>query len=328
MEALILAIIIAYAVKKAAEDAHLHWQKSKAANRSSTKGKSIPKRAASAAHHDTGYWAHQVLNGFPQIRNGLADGWHAGRKAQAEGAQRRNKARTEHLEQRAGVAEQIREHRKRQDEALERIRRAREPEPEEPEDAGKDSEGAPEGTSPGTSPPAPDENDLPDQDQDHAQDPAPSPEERKPVPPANPEKGDNMPDITYEEVKARMERAQSEAEQRATEVESSEKGVEEHTQVAHEASEYAARTGEEMQALEVDPDTLSAMLEHFQAVDDCERQAAELQEQLGRCVKAWHLAAETAQNVLDTMKRSGHQQMQEARDNAANGGAKKEFYES
>ena len=37
MEALILAMIIAYAVKKAAGDAHDHWQGSKAANRKASK---------------------------------------------------------------------------------------------------------------------------------------------------------------------------------------------------------------------------------------------------------------------------------------------------
>ena len=64
MEALILAIIIAYAVKKAAESAHEHWQTSKAANRKASKGKPVRQRAASAARHDTAYWAEQVRGGF------------------------------------------------------------------------------------------------------------------------------------------------------------------------------------------------------------------------------------------------------------------------
>ena len=130
MEALILAMIIAYAVKKAAEDAHLHWQGAKSANRKASKGKPVSKRAASAIQHDAGYWAHQTLNGFPQVRNGLAAGWHAGRTAQQQGRAQRQKARTGHLEERARLMPELREHRRRQAGALEEIRAARQPEPE------------------------------------------------------------------------------------------------------------------------------------------------------------------------------------------------------
>lgn len=129
MEALILAIIITWAIKKAVESSHLHWQSSKAANRRASRGQPVRKRAASAIQHDAGYWAHQVLNGFPQARDGLAAGWHAGRTAQAQGAAARQRARTEHLEGRAGLVAEIREHQRRQDEALGRIRAARQPGP-------------------------------------------------------------------------------------------------------------------------------------------------------------------------------------------------------
>ena len=164
IEGLIAAIVITMAVKWAAERASAHWQGSKAANRRSTKGKSIPKRAASAVHHDLGYWAHQVLNLFPEVRHGLAEGWHEGRKAQAQGAAGRQERKTERLESRAGIIEKAREHAKRQREAQERIRRARQPEPDEETDGGDDparepsppdagsGEGTPEGTSEGTSP--------------------------------------------------------------------------------------------------------------------------------------------------------------------------------
>lgn len=129
MEALILAIILTYALKKAVEDGSRHWQSSKAANRSASRGRSVPRRAASAVQHDAGYWLHQVLHGFPRTRQGLTAGWHAGRQAQAEGAVARHKAKADHLALRARLLPEIREHRRRQDEALAAIRAARKPEP-------------------------------------------------------------------------------------------------------------------------------------------------------------------------------------------------------
>lgn len=132
LEALILAVVIAYAIKKAAEGAHVHWQSSKTANRRSTRGQPVRRRAASAVQHDVGYWVQQVVNGFPQIRHGLAAGWHAGRTAQAQGNAARQQARTEHLEHRARLIPEIREHRRRQEEALRQIRAAAQPGPAEP----------------------------------------------------------------------------------------------------------------------------------------------------------------------------------------------------
>lgn len=128
LAALILAIIITYAIKKAADDAHGHWQSSKAGNRRSTRGQKVSRRAASAVQHDVGYWTHQVTHGFPQVRHGLAAGWHGGRTAQAQGNAARQQARTEHLEHRARLIPEIREHRRRQQEALDQIRAAQQTE--------------------------------------------------------------------------------------------------------------------------------------------------------------------------------------------------------
>ena len=122
MEALILAMIIAYAVKKAAGDAHDHWQGAKASNRRASKGKPVRQRAASAARHDTAYWAEQVRGGFPQVRHGLYMGWNAGRVAQLEGWQARAQAKADHAHLRARAVEAVREQRRRQEEALDRIR--------------------------------------------------------------------------------------------------------------------------------------------------------------------------------------------------------------
>ena len=135
MEALILAIIITYAIKKAAEQSHEHWQSAKSANRASTRGQPVRQRAASAARHDTAYWAGQVRGGFPQVRHGLYMGWNAGRVAGLEGWQARAKARADHADLRARVTEAVREQRRRQEEALDRIRAAArqdEPEPAAP----------------------------------------------------------------------------------------------------------------------------------------------------------------------------------------------------
>src|SRR5215472_17983809 len=130
METLIFLIVLALLARDAVQAGSAHWQKSKAANRASTKGQSAGKRAASAARHDSGYWLHQVLTGFPQTRHGLAESWHAGRQAQAEGYAARQKAKAGHLSARARLLPEIREHRRRQAEALEQIRAARQPEPE------------------------------------------------------------------------------------------------------------------------------------------------------------------------------------------------------
>jgi hypothetical protein len=135
MEALILIIVVGYLAKKGVESGHLHWQSSKAANRRSTRGRPVSRRAASAVQHDAGYWLHQVLNGFPQTRHGVAAGWHAGRTAQAQGIADRRKARADHMALRARLAPEIREHLRRQAEALAAIRAAQQPVPEylEPE---------------------------------------------------------------------------------------------------------------------------------------------------------------------------------------------------
>ena len=149
MEALILAIIIAYAVKKAAEQSHEHWQSSKGANRKASKGKPVRQRAASAARHDTAYWAKQVRGGFPQVRHGLYMGWQAGKTAQLEGWQARERAKAEHAHLRARVTEAVRVQRRRQEEALERIRAAAAdlPEPEDREPAEAEEPSTTEGTA-------------------------------------------------------------------------------------------------------------------------------------------------------------------------------------
>jgi hypothetical protein len=231
MEALILAIIIAYAVKKAAESSHEHWQGSKAANRKASKGKPVRQRAASAARHDGAYWAEQVRGGFPQVRHGLYMGWNAGRVAQLEGWQARAQARADHAHLRARATEAVREQRRRQAEALERIRAAaRQPGPE-PAEAAEAAEPA-----------------------------IPEPQQPAPVPPppsgssTTPTEGNQMAsDVTYDGVIRAMDSAVMAAE--------------DHGATARTAHKQAARTADQMQALEVDPATLGAMADHLDALD-------------------------------------------------------------
>lgn len=156
MEALILAIIITYAIKKAAESAHLHWQSSKAANRQASRGKPVRKRAASAIEHDIGYWSHQVANLFPQVRHGLFMGWNTGRAAQLEAAAKRAQARSGHVQDRAKATQVIREQRRRQQEILDEIRAAAEAEIEEtPGHAAPQAGPAPQQAPPGPPPDPP-----------------------------------------------------------------------------------------------------------------------------------------------------------------------------
>jgi DNA primase len=127
IEGIIFLIAVAWVAKKGVEYASEHWQQARGTNRASTKGQRPDRRAASALRHDTGYWAHQTARGFPELRHGLAAGWHASRTSYSQGKAARAKARTEHLEHHAGWLEELREQRRRQQKAYERIRAARQP---------------------------------------------------------------------------------------------------------------------------------------------------------------------------------------------------------
>jgi hypothetical protein len=81
-----------------------------------------------------------------------------------------------------------------------------------------------------------------------------------------------------------------------------------------------------MQALEVDGAVLGAMAEHLAALDAAVQAERDLQEAAERAKAAWTQAVETAQNVSHQLDASGHGNLQEAHDNAAGQGAKKEFY--
>jgi len=86
---LIVLIIFIYAISKALKDARAAWRKSKGAYMRSVDARfpSLPKprRAARAAQHDLGYWTAHALRGFPHARRGFAAGWQEGRQAKAGG---------------------------------------------------------------------------------------------------------------------------------------------------------------------------------------------------------------------------------------------------
>jgi hypothetical protein len=320
MEAIIFAIVLVWAVRKAAENGHLSWQGSKAGNRRGSRGKSIPKRAASAVQHDVGYWAHQILNGFPAARRGLANGWHAGRTAQAQSAAERQQRKAEHLETRVRLIPEIREHRRRQAEAWERICGDQQPEQEFPVLlTGRSRSGRP--VNPLTGEPHDtvavwDQEDLDRRLAAAAEDPdmkvttrpvpdpaseAGTPEGTSPEtsqPTSTTEEGTQMAsDVTYDGVLRAMDKAVMAAE--------------DHGETARAAHVQASGIADQMQALEVDPATLGAMADHLDALDA----AAKAQQQV----------LDTARSVHETLQR-GHAQLAEAHKEAVVEAADKAFY--
>jgi hypothetical protein len=125
MELLVLLIIV-YACRQAVTDTKHAAGKSRKAYMKSADSRfpGMPrgKRAAHAARHDLGFGLGQVRHGFPQARHGFTQGWHESRQAHVQAMAGAQKAKTEHLETRAGLAPQLREYRARQQAALEQIR--------------------------------------------------------------------------------------------------------------------------------------------------------------------------------------------------------------
>ena len=127
---LILFLIGAGAAGKAALD-HVgdSYRESKTAAVKAASGKnggklSKSRRAAVAARHAQGFWAGEILHGFPMARRGWHAGWLAHKAAADHQKALREEARTTHLETRASVLSGIPEHRKRQAEARALIEKA------------------------------------------------------------------------------------------------------------------------------------------------------------------------------------------------------------
>jgi len=135
-----------------------------------------------------------------------------------------------------------------------------------------------------------------------------------------------MSETTYQGVQVMMETAAADAEQYAAEAEQSQTVTEEHTEQARQAKQRGTTAAEEMQSLGVDAETLSAMADHLQALDDAEKHAGELNDQVTLLTEAWRRVEETAGNVRSQLDASGHGALDEAHANAAGGGADKPFY--
>jgi hypothetical protein len=163
MEILALLIIV-YALKHAITDTKGAAKKSHEAYLKSA-DKRFPgmpkgKRAAHAARHDLGWGLSQLGHGFPASRHGFAQGWHESRQAHVQAMTEAKRAKTEHLEAKAGAVPQLREYQTRRQAALEQIRSGKAsgmrgwlvtgmPEPKE--GTPPEEKGTPEGSS---SPPA------------------------------------------------------------------------------------------------------------------------------------------------------------------------------
>lgn len=277
METLIVVFILTAALKYAWDHSRADFRKSKTAHRQKQPAKQ--KRAAELVHHDIGYWTHQGTHGFPAFRHGFGQGWHEARQKAVRDREARERAKAEHLETAADLEPQITGHRQRQAEARDRIREARQP-----------GEGSGEG-SPDVPPDDAPQQEPAEQDQ--------QPQERR-QPQETPTQGDPMPaaaDTTYDGVLQDMAAAKNVAEGNAAEAQS--------------ASKNADSLADQMQALNVDPATLSAMADHQAAHDDV--------------MKAYQRLVETAENVEATLKR-GHQGLAEAHQNAPVEAAERPFY--
>jgi hypothetical protein len=81
-----------------------------------------PAQARVRRTQQSGYWAHQLLNGLPAFRHGARRGWRASQQATHNG-------RTEGIEGRASLSAQLADHKRRRAEALRLIETSLHPEP-------------------------------------------------------------------------------------------------------------------------------------------------------------------------------------------------------
>jgi hypothetical protein len=119
--AIVFIIGLYEAFRHAARSQVADYRKSRDAKVKEAGGKRGKGSASSVKRsHATGYWGGELLHGFPVWRTGLHAGWLAHKKASAEEKALREKARTDHEESSASLAEVIREHKRRQEAARKR----------------------------------------------------------------------------------------------------------------------------------------------------------------------------------------------------------------
>lgn len=132
-------------------------------------------------------------------------------------------------------------------------------------------------------------------------------------------------EVTYDSVIRSAGEAVTAAEERAAEVGRSISQAEAQATEAGIAQRWADQAAENMQALNVDPATLSAMADHQDALTAAEKAHQEAIEALQRVAQAQGRVIETAQNVEATLKR-GHQGLADAHREAPVDAADREFY--
>jgi hypothetical protein len=132
---LLWLIGVTWAMREAGREVAAGYRASRAQAVKKAEQKAAPgklgtgQRRVTVTRHAAGWWGREALHGFPVTRAGLHHGWLAHKTALAQGRARREEARTSHLEAQASVAEELPEHRRRQDEARERIERAEQTDP-------------------------------------------------------------------------------------------------------------------------------------------------------------------------------------------------------
>ncbi len=144
---------------------------------------------------------------------------------------------------------------------------------------------------------------------------------------ANPQNTGGTPvsDTTYDGVVRDMSTAVATAEQHAAEANAAMAAAESHAQAAADAKTQAMRISEDMQALDVDPETLGAMADHLDAADAAEKAHHAAYEAAQAARAADIRVMETAQNADATLKR-GHAGLAAAHQEAPVQAASREFY--
>lgn len=128
-------VLLGAGVKTAWDHARADRQASRQASVTKAQQKASPKdltpgqRRVTTARHDVGWWAAEILRGFPVHRTGWHHGWLEHKTELVKRRTDREKARTEHIETQAGHAETLPGERERQQKAQQRIEKAQQPPP-------------------------------------------------------------------------------------------------------------------------------------------------------------------------------------------------------
>jgi hypothetical protein len=267
-------------LKKAGQELATAYRDSRAATVKHAKTKAAPeelsggKRRVVVTKHAVGWWGSEALHGFPVTRTGLEMGWRAHRIKVWQDQAKREEARTSHLEAQAAMAAELPQHRERQAAAQALIDQAQQPPEDEP--------------APGLVPAG-------------AGSPLYAvPAQVGPVPSPLGGNGQmaNATDTTYTTVDVAAKEQATQAEYAAADVAAQRKAAEQIL--------------DDMQALDIDPATLSSQADHVARLKLAE--------------DALTSVTESGAAVSDGLQRR-HGGLKEAHDDAPVRAAEREFYE-